>query len=223
MKYLRLVGVAILAICAIAAVTASAAQAESPALFTYTGSGAFTITSGAGQLVTTGGLELACKGDNGTGQLGGKGGTTQALTASLTVTFTGCETLSKKCTSAGLTAGNIQTVPLVALLGRISPGVAGAKLEPKTGEQVLVPVHCGEFELKRHGAVIGQFTTATDKQTARLTLAFAQTDGVQAIKKFEGETGSVNLVEEFGASPEEAGLESTETLTLKEGSGTLLA
>jgi hypothetical protein len=223
MKYLRLVGLSILAICAIAAVTASAAYAESPALITYSGSGAFTIASGAGKLVTTGGLEVSCKADNGTGQLGGKGGSAQALTASLTITFTGCETLGKKCTSAGLTAGNIQTVPLVALFGRIKPGIAGAKFEPKTGEQFVVPVKCGEIEFKVHGGVIGEFTTAVDKQTSTLAISFAETAGVQAIKKFEGETGSVNLIAEIGTSPEEAGLESKETLTLKEGSGILLA
>jgi hypothetical protein len=223
MSYLRLVATAIIAVCGIMAITTTAAYAEAPALITYSGSGAFTITSGPGKLETTGGLEISCKAANGTGQLGGKGGSAEALTAALTSTMTGCETLGKKCTSAGLSAGNVQTVPLIAVLGRISPGIAGALLLPKTGEQYVVPVKCGEVEFKGHGGGIGEITTAVDKQSKSLTIVSRQTAGVQAIKKFEGETASHTPIVEIGGTPEEAGIEGTAILTLKEGSGILLA
>jgi hypothetical protein len=221
MKYLRLVGIAIFAICALTAAMATTANAaEPPALITYSGSGAFTITSGAGELETSGKLRVTCTGDNGTGQLGKN----QATTAELTVTFTGCEIGGLKCKSAGLANGNIQTVKLAATLGRIKAGEAGILIKPKTGTAFLVPVLCGgEVEFTATGSVIGTLTPV-DTQTNKLTAKFTQVGGLQTIKKFEGETTVNNLIAKIGSSGlEQAGLESVETLTLREGSGQLLA
>jgi hypothetical protein len=225
MKYLRLAGIALLAIFALSAIAANAANAaEASALITYSGSGAFTITSGPGNLeLSSGAAVIHCEADNGTGQLGGKGGSLEAKTAELTVTFTECGFLGKKCTTTGLTAGNIQTSRLTATFGRIKPGVAGALLKPRTGTQFLVETKCGGTVFTVTGSIIGEFSTV-DKQTSTLTLKFAQTKGLQAIKTFElGVKENNNLVSEISGSPEQAGLESEETLTLVGGSGILLA
>jgi hypothetical protein len=88
MRYLRLVGIAMLLICAISAITVSTASA---AKITYSGSGKLSITGGEGKLETVGGTEVTCKGKVGTGQLG----KSTATTAELTVSFTGCELLGK--------------------------------------------------------------------------------------------------------------------------------
>jgi hypothetical protein len=222
MKYLRLVGIALLAIVALSAVAANAASAaEVSALITYSGTGAFTITSGPGKLETSGKLEISCKADNGKGQLA----KTQAFTAELTVTFTLCEALGKKCTSEGLTAGNIQTVRLLGTLGRIGPGKAGILLTSASnpGGELVVAVKCGTIAFKATGSVIGELTPV-DKQTKTLTAVFNQKGGLQEVKHFENVAGNDNLIAELGGGPEEAGLQSEETLTLEgTGSGILLA
>lgn len=220
MKYLRLVGIAILAICAVSALAASTASA---AKITYSGSGKFTVTSGAGKLETVGGTQITCKGDFGTGQLG----KSTATTAELTVSFTGCELLGKKCKSTGAAAGLIDTHKLLATLGEIETGKkGGALLKPAAGagQPFLVPVLCAETEFSVKGSVIGEFTTALDKQTSVLNIKFAlgETKGTQAVTKFVG--GAENVLEStIEGTTEHAGLESAEALTLEGGSGQLLA
>jgi hypothetical protein len=227
MKYLRLVGIAILAICAISAIAASTASA---AKFTYSGNGRFSITSGEGKLETTGGTQITCKGDVGTGQLG----KSAATTAELTVSFTGCAVLGKKCTSTGGTAGLIDTVKLLATFGDVTAGtVGGALIKPKSETAFLVPVKCGESTLTVTGSIIGTFTNLSggttgvlDVQTNLLNLTFALRSGVKglpAITNFAGES-HVNLLEStLEGKVEAAGLESKESLLLLEGSGQLLA
>jgi hypothetical protein len=221
MKQLRLILVAFVTICAFGATWVTHANAaEPPASFTYSGSGAFTISGGAVDFETSGRVIMACSDVNGTGQFGKRA----ATTAELTVTFTGCETLGLQCKSGGLARGNMQTVKLLATLGRIKAGEAGLLIKPKTGTAFLVPVLCGEeIELAWTGAVIGRLTPV-DTQTKTLTATFTQTGGLQVIKKFEGETTSNNLVEKVGTKgPEQMGLSLGQQLTLKEGSGQLLA
>lgn len=224
MRHLRLVGVAILATVIVAAVAASAAYAEVQPLFTYSGSGAFTIKQvGAGALETSSKTSISCTGGNGTGQFG----KSQATTAELTVTFTGCTTAGGlvKCTTTGLTAGNIQTVRVLALLLKKEPGSTTVliKLHPKTGTAFLAETSCGGLGLKVTGAVIGE-VTPTDKQTKTLNVVFKQAGGLQEDKKAEGETGSNNLISTIGeGGPEEAGLGAELELTLISGSGQLLA
>lgn len=226
MKYLRLVAIALFAIGALTALMATAANAaEVSALITYSGTGAFTISSGPGELETSSKVKIVCKADNGTGQFGGKGGTTRSTTiAELTVTFTGCETSALKCTTPGLTAGNIQTVPLVATFGRIKAGEAGLLLRPKTGTAFLGSVVCGGVvPLSVTGSVIGVITPV-DEQTSEFKLTFTQSSaGLQTVKKFENSAVINNLIATTTGGPEEAGLVSTETIKLKEGSGIILA
>jgi hypothetical protein len=221
MKQLRLGLLALAAICALSVTWVTYANAaEPPASFTYTGSGAFTITSGAFNFETSGKVEMGCTASNGTGQFG----KSRATTAELTVTLTGCETLGLKCKSAGLANGNLQTVKLLATLGQIKAGEAGILLKPKTGTAFFVPVLCGgEIELTWTGSVIGELTPI-DTQTKTLAATFRQTGGLQTIKKFEGETTSNNLIQKFGpGGSEQLGLELEQQLTLKNGSGQLLA
>jgi hypothetical protein len=218
MKYLRLIGIAILAIFALTAITASAASAA--ASIKYTGNGTFTISSGSGTLETSGKLVVSCTGDNGTGKLGAS----SATTAELTVTFTGCETAGLKCKSEGLANGNIQTVRLAAKLGDITATEVGILIKPQTGTAFLVPVLCGgEVPFTATGSVIGKLTPV-GTETKTLTATFTQSKGLQTIKTFLNAGENNNLIAKIGSSgPEQAGLTSTETLTLKEGSGTLTA
>jgi hypothetical protein len=220
MKYLRLMGIAILAIFAVSAIAASTASA---AKVTYSGNGKFTVTSGEGKLETVGGTTVTCKNDVGNGQLGKNA----ATTAELTVSFTGCALLGKKCTSTGGTVGLIDTVKLLATLGDIkAKEVGGVLLKPASGTAFLVPVKCGETEFAVKGSIIGEFTTKLDTQTNALAVSFALKTGEkgkQTITKFAGEEKTNVLESTIEGVTEVAGLESKETLTLTEGSGQLLA
>jgi hypothetical protein len=216
MRNLRLMAVAIFAICAFSAVLASSASA---AEISYTGPGSFKISSGAGELESSGKLKITCTGDTGTGQLGA----TPTKSAELTVTFVGCETLAKPCTSSGATAGNIQTVKVKGAIGDINKTAkeVGVLLTPASGTAFVVPVKCGSIAFAATGSVVAKLTP-TETLTKTLTATFTQSGGLQTVKKFEGESTNHNLISEIGASgPEEAGLKSTETLTLTSGEGTL--
>ncbi len=216
MKQLRLLAVAAIAICALSATVA--ANANAAAHITYSGNGHFTISSGPGELVTTGGLSVFCTGDTGTGQLGAN----PAQTALLTVSFVGCESGGFPCTSTGGKSGLIDTKTLEATLGDINPTTVGALLKPDTGTEFVPTTKCGTIKFEAKGSVIGEFkNTQNDHNTTALTLTFLQSAGVQTIKKFEG--GPENTLEaELGKGFEKAGLESMETLTLTNGSGQLL-
>jgi hypothetical protein len=221
MRYLRLIGIAILAVTAISAIAASSASAMK---LTYSGAGKFTVTSGAGTLETVGGVQVTCKTDLGTGQLG----KSPATTAELTVSFSECEALGKKCTSSGGASGLIDTVKLLATFGEVkTKEVGGALLKPASGTAFLVPVKCGATALAVTGSVIGEFTTKLDTQTNLVTLLFGLKAGEkvkQAITKFVGEE-KTNVLESSleGGAFEVAGLESKEDLLLINGSGQLLA
>ncbi len=217
MKQLRLVAVALCALCAFSAVLVSNASAA--AHITYSGNGKFTIASGEGELVTTGGTSVFCTGDTGTGKLGAN----PATSAELTVSFTGCESAGLPCTSTGGKSGLIDTTKLTATFGDIKTTEAGALLKPTTGEPFIVATKCGTVAFEAKGSVIGSFaSTQNDKNTKALTLAFTETAGVQGVKKFEGESTENTIKANLGKGFETAGLKSSETLTLSEGSGQLL-
>jgi hypothetical protein len=221
MKQVRLVLVVFVTICAFGATWVTYANAaEPPASFTYSGSGAFTLTGQELDWETSGKFRMSCTGSNGTGQFGKRA----ATTAELTITFTGCEASGFACKSAGLPIGNLQTVKLAATLGRIGEGQAGLLLKPKAGTAFFVPATCnGEGELTWSGSAIGKLTPV-DTQSKTLRLAFTQTQGLQTIQKFEGATTSNNLVAKILADgPEQMGLSLEPQLTLKEGSGQLVA
>jgi hypothetical protein len=218
---LRLAGIAMLAVCMVSGIAASTSSAMK---ITYSGSGKFTVTAGADTTETVSGTELTCKTNAGTGQLG----KSPATTAEVTISFSGCEALGKKCTSSGGTSGLIDTVKLLITFGEIeTKKVGGALLKPASGTAFLVPVKCGEATLAWTGSVIGEFTTKLDTQTSLVTLSFglkAGEKGKQAITKFVGEE-KTNVLESSleGGAFEVTGLESKEDLLLIGGSGQLLA
>jgi hypothetical protein len=218
MRCLRLVGIAILAVAAICAIGASTASATK---ITYSGNGRFSVTGGQGQLETVGGTDITCNGTVGTGQLG----RSVATTASLTVSFRGCALLGKKCTSPGGTSGLIDFFIVLATFGQISTDRDGVLLRPESGTAFLVPVKCGESELALRGSVIGEILSPLDTQLNSFIVSFqlkAGEKGKQEITKFEGEEKTNVLESTIEGVTEVAGLESRWLLDLLEGSGQLL-
>jgi hypothetical protein len=68
--------------------------------------------------------------------------------------------LGKKCTSTGGAAGLIDTVRLLATFGELESKARGdVLLKPVSGNEILVPVKCGEAEVGGKGSIIGEFTT----------------------------------------------------------------
>ncbi len=214
----RLAGIAILATFILGIALTGTASAA--AHITYSGNGRFPISSGEQQTETAGGLSFFCTGDLGSGKLGAN----PATTVELTISLVGCELDGFPCTSSGGKSGLIDFVKLIATLGDINETTAGALLKPASGTSFVVPAKCGTIAYELKGSVIGEFkSTQNDKNTKALTLTFAQSKGIQAIKKFEGEANESTLEINLGKGFEKAGLESTETLTLEgTGAGQLL-
>ncbi len=213
----RLAGIAILA--AFILGIALTGTASATAHITYSGNGQFTISSGPVEEVTVGGISLTCEGSLGSGKLGAN----PAITAELTISLAGCESAGFPCTSSGGKSGLIDFVKLVATLGDINKTTAGALLKPASGTSLIASTKCGSIALELKGSVIGEFkSTQNDKNTKALTLTFAQSKGIQAIKKFEGEANENTIEANLGKGFEKAGIEFTETLTLATGSGQLL-
>jgi hypothetical protein len=214
-------GIALLAIFALAAVAASSASAS--AGITYSGNGKFAISSGEGTLETaTKGLSITCSSDVGAGHLNGTagGGNSLATTASLTVAFKGCKSAGKACTTTGAASGEIKTTLVTATIGEDENGKAAVSLTPESGTAFVQTSLCGtsvKFEAK--GSVVA-LLSPEDKQTKTLTATFTQTSGVQEDKKLNGVEDKLEA--ELGSGFEPAGLASVETLTLENGTGILL-
>jgi hypothetical protein len=137
----------------------------------------------------------------------------------VSVTFSGCTSLGKKCTSAspkGKKAGEIVTNLLEGKLGYISssPLKVGVSL---TGEGGLPSADftCEGLEIVTTGAVIGQITGDINAISKESTDSFTVApSGFQTVTSFEG--GSTEVLESLvnGSGPFESG---EETTTLNKG------
>jgi hypothetical protein len=216
MSSVRLLGVILLVSCIFGAILGSAANAAS---VTYTGSGAFVLTAGTHELETTGGLLVECKAASGTGQLK----SSPATAAELTLTFTGCETLAKKCTSSGQPSGAIQSTKITATFGDINKAKAevGVVLKPTTGTVFNIATKCGTIDFVLEGSII-ESVTPTNTKTKTLTTTAKQSKGLQSLTSFEGESHINTLIAELGGGPERAGVNSENKGTLKEGEAAVL-
>jgi len=207
--------------CAIGAATATAAQAEdTKPLFTYSGNGTFTISGGTFQLEIQSGPLYICTGSNGTGRMGHS----PANTAELTMTISGCEAPGFKCTTTGLARGHVQTTKLTATFGKLGSGKVGILLKPKVGSAFIEPTICDtESPMAWSGSLMGTLTPV-ETQTHSLTMGFKQSHSTQEHTKFEGTEENDHLtLEGTGEFIEGLGIETEQTLTLKEGSGQLIA
>lgn len=145
----------------------------------------FTSSSGAGELLTVGGHKVNCTADSNKGEITG------AKTDTVTVTFTNCTTvvagITVKCTSAGQAAGTIVSNPLKSLLVWLKttpPLEAGILLEPVTPPTFATFV-CGGLEtLTVRGSVIAPIT-ALNVMSTSFILNYVQTGGKQAVTQYQ--------------------------------------
>jgi hypothetical protein len=139
-------------------------------------------------LETANKTKITCTGQSGTGEYTGT-----KTVGSATMTFTGCESLSHKC-STGATEGEIVTETLRGELGIITKGAEPAKntigldLEPSSGD-VFAEFSCGSTSFEVRGSVIVK--VATNKMTTTQKLKYSAVKSAQKPTHFENDTDDV--------------------------------
>jgi len=178
MKRVAILGLALVAIFALSAASASASK------IVPTGHAPFTASSGLSKLSSTEVLpEIECKSSEATGQL------TSATHGEVTVTFKECATEAKKC--GNVSPGTIKTKLLETTVGWINKakGEAGVDFIGKVGGETTkgaeAEFECEGLAVAVKGSVIGRSTpTNTMATTGKVTLVGA--GGKQEVEKFEG-------------------------------------
>jgi hypothetical protein len=173
-------------------------------------SGTTTVT-----LETTKASKVTCKTETGTGEYTGL-----KTVGGVVLTFTGCERLGEKCSTAGAAEGEVVTKPLEGILGVTARGATsiqdkvGLDLFPVGKLGSVMEFSCGATSLTVQDSVI--VPVATNSMRLTSTLAFAQSGGKQKPEKFVGETRDVLEVSFNGAAFEQIGLALTTIQTNEE-------
>jgi hypothetical protein len=133
------------------------------------------------------------------------------------VSFKECELDGHRCTTSGQPKGAVLTNVLEATFVEEGPLVL-VLLKPSTGTAWFTNTKCGFEEFELEGSLLGTLTPQSTK-TKTLTATFKQTSGMQEQHELEGNEDV--LMSDWDGSIEQAGLASTETLTLEGGEGAL--
>lgn len=148
------------------------------------------VTSAKVIMKDTAGLQVACTaGTNEKGEVITEG---SKKAKKIIMKFTGCETGTIKCTSAGLGAGEIQTEKLEGEVGYLEPAVLGAKivafaLKAEVGE-VIMKYTCGISKVEVFGCVVSKLSEA-GIVTNKFKLAFEEEKGENKPESYEPEKG----------------------------------
>lgn len=117
----------------------------------------------------------------------------------LVVTFTGCSTMFRPCTSVGAKRGEVRTAPLDGQLGAISQGVPGL-LAASGG--TIASMACEGLTVTLSGGFIGEISGDVNTISKSFTLTYSETEGGEpAVTKFEG--GETEVLESLfdGSGP----------------------
>jgi hypothetical protein len=216
MKQIRTAGLILVAMLAIGALAAATASAALPELVNSKGEALvkkkYTSKSGASTLETEKNGAVKCKEGTDTGE------STGPKTGTSTVTFTGCESASIKCKTSGAKTGEIITKATSKLVyineKEKTVGLALAATESTIECSILQ-------KLKVRGSVIGVLTPV-NTVAEEFTLTFKQKKGVQEPTEYEEEGKKVKDITETEGSGiktfkfEPSGLETTDTLKFEE-------
>lgn len=180
MKYLKIMGLCLVAVLALSAVTVASASAQEMELVNKEGKALvknkFKGESGKGTLEATNGSKITCTKTKFTGK------TTNTKEGEAATTFTGCESKGFKCNTEGSGTGEIKTS--LTLFIALSGGHWVFFLSILTSPIVL---HCtGLQELKvRGGIVIPVTSPEEEKLTKVITINAKQTKGKQEFTKYK--------------------------------------
>jgi hypothetical protein len=174
------------------------------------------------EIVKLGGVSCASSTDSGEF-------TSPKTAGDIVVIFKGCKFEGKTCSNTSK-AGEVKTNPLVATVGYLNDKnkaapVVGVRLSPETGFEYVefscLPLsfrvtHEGAGELGENNlGVIGEIDqkvgNPVNKFSKELTLAFAQSAGVQEWKTFEGAGEHDSLITQDQSIPFEKGKKSEAT------------
>jgi hypothetical protein len=136
----------------------------------------------------------------------------------VTSEFKTCESLKKKCASAGQKAGTIKTSLLAGELGYISksPLKVGVLLKPETGT-VLAAFNCEGLEIETTGSVIGEQKGDINVFSKKSENVFTiNGEGFQSVKNFEGGSNHELLSKINGSGPFPSGQQATAVNTGEE-------
>jgi len=180
MKRISMMGLSLVAAFALSALVAGGALA---AKHVNSGPLKYKSTSGIAFLEVEGGGKIECKVSTGTGEY------TTSTSGTVTATFEGCETLGKKCTSAGSPSGTIVTKLLATEVGYVNKtkGEVGSDFKPASGEFNAEFACPGSpaLSIRVKGSVIGKVEPPNVSSTeSKSTLK--NSGGKQEIEKFEG-------------------------------------
>jgi hypothetical protein len=149
--------------------------------------------------------KVTCTGESSAGEITGA-----HTVGNLTITLTGCESLGGKCTTAGLTEGELQTASLEGVLGieRITERLgketvhAALDLYPAGGSGAFLEYTCGTSGLSIiDGSVMAPVLSGKTLKTTSFKLAASA--GKQKPEAFEGGVREVltnSLAEQVGLS-----------------------
>ena len=133
-------------------------------------------------LETVGKVKVTCKGESSSGTITGT-----KTVGEVVIRFTGCESKAKKCTTAGLVAGEIETKRLEGALGWQSKPLKKVALDlfPIGNVGPVVEYTCeGAAATTLVGSVLAPVPVG--KMSVTGTLRFTATSGKQKPEQFEG-------------------------------------
>jgi hypothetical protein len=172
---------------------------------------------GSATLETAKGAKVACRAETGTGEYSGPGLTT---VADVVLTFSGCERLGEKCSSAQAAEGEIISTQLEGVLGIAQLGQTSAKdkigleLFPAGKAGPLMQFSCGATTAAVRGSLIATVSAGRMGLTSRL--AYAATKGRQKPESFVGAQRAVLEASYDGEPYEQMGLKLAITQTNEE-------
>lgn len=224
MKHVRILGLALVAAFAVAAVAAAVASAVLPEFDGPFPKSFHALGTAEGTLETTGKNEVKCKTNHVNGEITGP------KHDLATIRFLGCTTPNPlggrlECNTAGEGSGVIATQKLLSLLGyikRAAPTEVGILIEPASTE-LFAEFVCGGFiTIKVKGNVVGKITPI-NVAANKFPLELKQVKGVPSPAGLEGQTDLL-ATSVAGGAFEDSGIEQTDTLELNGGAtGIILA
>lgn len=204
-----MIGLALVSVCALSAIAASAASATLPEFSPASGV-KLEGTSGTGLLETVAGTKVTCTANKDSGEI-----TAAKEVTKVHVTFTGCTSGGFECKSTKATKnGELATEELKATLGYISAANKEVGIDFKPVGTKFIEFSCvgGIVEVKVTGSVICP-VTPVNKLSKTFTVACKQEKGKQKPESFEKGEPDVLVTQIALGAKEQSGEETTATVT----------
>jgi hypothetical protein len=179
------------------------------------------LKEGVVTLESAGANKVVCTGETSSGEITGV-----SSVGDVVITFTGCESGSLKCNSAGAAAGEVVTTTLAGVIGLEKIAIVEGKevpaknkvaedLESPTGAQIA-EASCGPLPITVRGSIF--HPVKADAMTAETTEKFIQKGGETKSDHFAGGVSDEHILEvSFGGGPfEESALQQVLTRHFEE-------